>query len=425
MRLPILVLIAALGAHAEIITLTLKQATALALEQSPELLLARLDEQKVQLEVAAVSEPLLPRIVVGSGLAYTYGMPMSVEGSAPTIITARAIRSVYDPVKKQQAAQMRELSRGQQLSTAASREEVLARIASLFLDLERYDRSLAVVEGQRQNLERIAEVVKLRAAEGREQPIEVKKAELDVARGRQRTLAYQNARTSAGLALASALGFKLGDEVRPAAEEREEWTVPESVEAGIRAGLESSFSVRKLESDLVAKNFEAKSYRAGRYPRFDLIAQYGLLAQFNNYQDYFRKFTRNNFEFGVSIQVPLFGNAAGDAHAAQAGLDAHRIRFQIQDARNRISASTRRAWDKLREAEAAREVARLDLDVARQQVTDLLSLIDEGKASLRQLEEARFQEGERWLLLYDARSNVERARLDLLKETSQVTAVLR
>ena len=425
MRLPLLLIIAILGARAEIVTLTLKQATALALQQNSDILLARLDEQKAQLEVSAVAEPLLPRIVFGSGLAYTHGMPMSVEGSAPTVVQGRAIRSVYDPVKKQQAAQMRELARGQQLTTSATREEVLVRVALLYLDLERYHRSLEIAERQRENLERIAEVVKLRAEEGREPAIEVKKAELDVARGRQRALAFSNARSAAGLTLASALGFKPEDEVRPAAEEREEWTLPESVEAGIRAGLDANFSIRKFESDLVAKNFEAKSYRAGRFPRFDLIAQYGLLAHYNGYEDYFRKFTRNNFEFGVSIQVPLFGNAAGDAHAAQAGLDARRIRLQIQDTRSRVSVATRKAWDKLRESEAAREVARLDLEVARQQVTDLLALMEEGKASLRQLEEARFQEGERWLLLYDARSSVERARLELLKETSQVAAVLR
>ena len=36
-----------------------------------------------------------------------------------------------------------------------------------------------------------------------------------------------------------------------------------------------------------------------RLPRADLVSQYGLFARFNNYDEFFRKFQRNNGQIGV------------------------------------------------------------------------------------------------------------------------------
>lgn len=417
--------VVAAGLRADTVTLTLKQAAALAMQQNAELLQARLEEQRAQLEVSAVAEPLLPRLVAGSGLAYTNGMPMSVEGSAPTVVQVRAIRSLWDPVRQQQAAQARESARGRQHATAATREDILWRVAGLFLDLEQQDRAVEVAARQQESQERIAEVVRWRAAEGRETVLETKKAELNVARARQRVVMLANAREATGRSLALVLGLGEGASVRPAREERPEWTLPAELAEGQQEALAGSSAIRKLESDLVAKNFETKSYLAARWPKFDLIAQYGLLAKYNGYNDYFSRFQRHNGQIGMSIQVPLFGTATHDARAAQAELEARLIRMNIQDTRGRITESVRRAWERVRETASDREVARLELDVARQQTSDLLALLEEGKASVRQVEEARIQENGRWLALLESRSQAERARLELLKETSRLTAALR
>jgi outer membrane protein TolC len=414
-----------LAAFADTVTLTLKEAVARALRESPALQSARLDERRAQLEAQAVAEPLLPRVVTGSGLGYNNGMPLSIEGSAPSVVRAQAIKEIWNPARRHQVAASRELARGAAHSTAAVRESTAHRVALLYLDLERYERSRQTAERQRENVEQVLAVVRARLGEDRELPIEEKKVQLSLARVRQRILAYENARTAAGRELALAIGMKADGMVLPVIEERGEMPLPASVEESIQQGLAADAEVKKLESDLVAKTFEARSYRAARLPRFDLQAQYGLLARFNNYDDYFRTFTRHNGQVGISVQVPVFGSPQDDARAAQREAEAGRIRLQIQESRNRLAANTERAWARIREAEAGREVARLDLEVARQQVTDLLAQMEEGRASLRQVEEARFLENEKWLGLYEARALVERARIDLLKETSTLTAALR
>ncbi|MGB9609814.1 MAG: hypothetical protein ACPL7M_02485, partial [Bryobacteraceae bacterium] len=76
--------------------LTLREAVDLAARQSPDIVLARLDEQRAVLGVQAVREPALPRLIVGSGLAYSSGMPMSIEGATPAVIQAKAVRTLWN-----------------------------------------------------------------------------------------------------------------------------------------------------------------------------------------------------------------------------------------------------------------------------------------------------------------------------------------
>src|SRR5690349_20524526 len=92
----LLILAAAAGAHAEVRPLTLRQTVALAVQQNPDVALARLDEEMARLAVRLAKDPFTPRVTVGSGLAYTYGFPMSVEGSAPSIVQARASSFIFN-----------------------------------------------------------------------------------------------------------------------------------------------------------------------------------------------------------------------------------------------------------------------------------------------------------------------------------------
>jgi len=47
----------------------------------------------------------------------------------------------------------------------------------------------------------------------------------------------------------------------------------------------------------------------------------------------------------------------------------------------------------------------------------LIAQMQEGRVTIRQVEEARLLESEKWLALYDTRYNLERAKLNLLKHT--------
>jgi outer membrane protein TolC len=101
-----------------------------------------------------------------------------------------------------------------------------------------------------------------------------------------------------------------------------------------------------------------------------------------------------------------------------------KARIQMNNARSRIAADTRKSYGEMKQAEEGRTVARLDLDVARDQLSILLAQLDEGRAGRRQVDEARFVEQEKWIALYQAEYAVERARLALLRQTGRLSAAL-
>lgn len=409
---------------AEIRTLTLREAVDLALKQNPDVVLARLDEQKAEEAIRLARDPFIPKVVIGSGLAYSSGMPMSIEGATPSIFQARAVADVFNRQQSFRVAAARESRRGTAMDSAGRREEVVFRTADLFLDAEKAGKIAEIAQGQVKGLEGVLESVRARVSEGRELPIESKKAELNLARARYRAQVMASNMHAAETALAAVLGLDANEQVRPAAVERPIPALPPSPEAAVEAALRNSKEIRSLESKLVAKGFDTRAERAARLPRFDLVAQYAMLARYNKYDEFFRKFQRNNGQLGISFQVPLWSGPGVEAAASQAEAEAAQLRVQIRNARRRVDNDTRKAWDDIEQSRAGLEVARLDLEVARDQVSVLLAQMQEGRAPLRQVEDARMAETDKWIAFYDANTNLDKARLALLRQTGDLSAAI-
>jgi outer membrane protein len=414
----------ALGARAEVHTLSLRQAVDLALQQNPDIALARLDEQKAALAVRIAKAPFSPSIFAGSGLAYSSGFPMSIDGSAPSIVQARARQDIFNRQQSLTVAAARENARGSGITTSAKRDEIAFRTATLFLDAQRAARLADLARRQVESLQKIQQTTEERVKEGRELSIDSKRASLNVARGRQRVEQLAADQDTAERSLAVVLGFGADDQARAAKEDPSAPPLPASEDAAIQNAIQSSKELRRLESALIAKGLDVRAQKAARLPTVDLIAQYGLFAKFNNYTDYFRTFQRSNGEIGVSITVPVLPGQAVKAAAAQAETEAAHLRIEMNAARNRISLETRQSYQALHKAHTARDVAGLDLEVARDQVSILLAQMNEGRASLQQLEEARFNEDEKWIVFYDAQYAAEKAAWDLLRQTGDLMASL-
>lgn len=414
-----------LGLQAEVRILTLREAVDLAIRQNPDLAMSRLDEQKSWLDVRAARDPFVPKVVVGSGAAYSNGFPMSIEGSAPTVFRAQAVGTVFDRAQTYRLAQAKENARGAQLETAARREDVALRAAHLFLDAERAARNLDSARKQLTSLEKVADEVALQVREGRALEVDLKKAKLNLAAHRHRILSLEAEKEMAETSLAVLLGFGAEDRVRPAAQDRFTPSVPETEEAAVRGALDTNRDLRRLHSALAARNLDAKASRAERLPVVDLVAQYGLFAKYNNYEEFFNRFQRHNGQLGVSVRVPVTPSQIAAARAAQSDIEVNRLRIEIQKTRDQVSQAARRFFLEVKRAESAVEVARLDLEVAREQVSVLLARMEEGKVTLRQLEEARYAENEKWQAWMDSRYALERAKFALLKEAGDLIAALR
>ena len=420
-----LLLLSSFAALAETRTMTLAQVLQAASEQSPELALARLDEKKAAEATRAAHDPFRPKLFAGSGLAYSSGFPLSIEGSAPSILESRAIASVFNKPQRLMIDKAKQDEKTVRIGTEMKRDELAYRVAALYLEAGRLAAAARSVRLQTENLQQVESSVKARVAEGRELPIEARRAALRVAQSRQRAVQLDLSRGEAETQLALAVGLPAGDRIQPAEPEASIRAAIDSEDAAIAAAINSSNEVRRLESMMAAAALESRSHAAAALPRVDLVAQYGLFARFNNYDKFFNRFQRHNGQFGVSFQVPLLPSAAAKAQRAAADVESSRLRAQINMERARIAARARKAWSEVKAYESNVEVARMDLDVAREQTSLLLALQEEGRVTQKQLEESRYLENEKWMSLFDARYSVDRARLDLLRETGTLVAALR
>jgi outer membrane protein TolC len=182
--------------------------------------------------------------------------------------------------------------------------------------------------------------------------------------------------------------------------------------------------LKRLASSYQAKALEIGGDKAQRLPRVDLVAEYDLLATYSNYQEYFARFKRNNAEIGASIQIPLLAGPGAKAAIQQAENEQQHLRAEMDATRNRIMLDVHQSFVDVRKANIANQVAKAEVDLAHSRLSVLLAQMNEGRATLKQVEEARFAEDEKWSGFYDAQFSAEKARLNVLKQTGALAAAL-
>jgi outer membrane protein len=297
-------------------------------------------------------------------------------------------------------------------------------VASLFLDAERAVRAGALARKDAESQEQVLAAVQAQVKEGRALPLAEKQAAYHVAFARQLAESLVDDQTTAETALALALGYSAEDRVRPVAGERPAPDLPESETRALETALESNKDLRKIESQIASKQLEMRGEKAARWPRIDLVAQYGLFAKFNNYEDYFSRFQRHNAELGMSFQVPLLAGSGVGGQVGQTQADIARLRLQLSSARNQLSSDLQQSFREVKKLQTAAEVARLDLEVAREQVSVNLAQMQEGRLTMRAVEEARIAENQKWLAFYDAQYAAEKSRWNLLRLTGNLIPAL-
>jgi outer membrane protein len=404
--------------------MTLRQAVETALKQNPDISLARLDEAKARQGVLVARDPFTPHLVIGSGLAYSSGFPMSIQGSAPSVVQANVVQDIFNRQQSLTVAQAKENARGAAIEVTNKRDEVVFRTASLYLDAERSGRLQDFARKEVDSLQKVLETVQTQVREGRALPLAEKTAAANLAHARQAAELLDDDSATSESALAMALGFPAEDRVHPVAEERRTPPLPKSEEEAVTAALDSNKDLRKLESQITAKELEKRGVKAQRLPRIDLVAQYALLAKFNNYAEFFSRFQQNNTQLGMSFQMPFALGPGVGAQVAQVESDIAHLKVDLSNARNKLRSDIDQAYRNVHKSETAAEVARLDLDVAREQLSVFLAQMQEGRIPLRQVEEARIAESDKWMAFYDAQYGLERARMSVLRLTGDLLAAV-
>jgi outer membrane protein len=422
-RTILLLFVTACFVRAEVRTMTLRETVALALQQNPDLVIARYDAAKAKYAIQIARDPFVPKLFGGSGAAWTTGYPASINGQPPSIFEAQTQMAIFNRQQSYRVAEARESARGADIDTSRQQDEVAFRAASLWLDAQQSAEAAEIARRQLDSLRRVRNGVQARMQEGQAIPLDAKKAALDLARAEQRAESLGSDQDTAEASLAVVLGFTADDRVRAAREDRVTAEPPASEQTSIEDAIANSKDLKLLESRIQSKNLELRGYKSARYPTVDLVAQYNLLARYN-FQDFFPQFQRNNGQLGVSITIPLLVGSAPRGSQLQAEADLAKLQAQVNQTRGQIALNTRKDYQQVRKAESARNVARLDLDYTREQLSVLLARHDEGRATLDEVEQARIQENEKWIAYYEAQHNLERIKLNLLRQTGTLVAAL-
>lgn len=403
------------------VILTLKSAIEIALRNSKDIQVAKLQASLADHASLVSKAEFMPNLYAGSGAGYTYGIPETPGGRAPSVFNVTYTEQIFNEPLKGQGKELEEQARSQKIVLEDVKNGVIVRTAMAYLELAKVRHSLELMRGELESADKILQVTTGREGEGYELPVEVTKAQLTKAQVTQRILHLEGRGDELEVFLRGQLGLGDGQAIEVTPEELPGGAEQEGASL-VAAAMQNNTGLRLAESDVRAKEFRLKGEKRGYLPSVELVGTYSRLATFNNYQDYFKRFQPNNFNAGVQIQVPLFSARTKQA-IGLANINLQSAEAALASKKTEVSAEVRQKTLQLRERDAAKEVARLELQLAQQNIAVLQEQFSEGKVNLRDVEKARLEENDKWMAYLDANFQRQQAQLDLLKTAGELDKV--
>ena len=303
------------------VALTLKRAIELALQNSKDIQVAKLQARLADHSAQITRAQFLPNLYAGSGAGYTYGIPETPGGRAPALFNLTYTEQILNEPLRGQAKELQEQARSQRILLEDARSTVISQTAAAYLELGMVQHSLELLRKEGDSADKILEVTQERQKENLELPVEVTRSQLTKARVTQRILQLEAREDELEVFLRSQTGMAQDTPLEVSVEELPGEAEQEGANL-VALALESNASLRVSESDVRAKEFRLIGEKRGYYPTLEFVSVYSLLAKFNNYDQFFRTFQRNNYNAGVQVQVPLFSaQTKANINLAQTNLE--------------------------------------------------------------------------------------------------------
>jgi len=265
------------------VSLTLKRAIELALQNSKDIQVGKIQASMADHAAQITKAQFMPNLYAGSGAGYTHGIPETPGGRAPSIFNMTYTEQVFNEPLRGQAKEMQEQSKSQKSALEEVKSNVIARTAMAYLELGKVQHSLEILRKEQESAEKILGVTQERQGEGFELQVEVTKAQLTRAQVVQRILQLEGRQDELEVFLRYQVGLAEGQAIEVAPEE-----LPgEAEQAGdnlVAMALTSNTGLQLAESDVRAKEFRLTGEKRGYWPTLELVSIYSVLAKFNNYE---------------------------------------------------------------------------------------------------------------------------------------------
>jgi outer membrane protein TolC len=401
-------------------TLPLERAIRLALSHSTSTAIAHADLQRTIASYRELRNTRVPQVTAGSGLGWSYGYPLTIEGQAPSLLTVVAQSSVLNFAQTQYLSAAKSDIRAADLQDKDQRLAVIQDVALTYAELAKWEARMARLQQDEAQVQQTVQAVAQRVREGVDSPVDLNKAKLAVARER---LHRTEARGSADVLrhhLCELTGLpdsaiEIDPDSMPALPPvRSEGDIQEKA-------LTSNTTIKIADEHAFAQALRTKAEHRALLPSLDFSAQYALLAtHFNNYVNYINNgIPRNNATIGVGIRVPIF-NLSQRARIQGADLDALKARKQAEATKAKVSEELLKLERAAEELEAARDVQQLEYELAQSGLEAVRARIEAKTATLHELADAQVQANERYLLFQDANFEYQRVRMNLLRASGDL-----
>ncbi len=380
-----------------------RTAIELALKNSPSSGVAAADLQRARASYLQTRDLFLPQMVVGSGLAFSYGFPLSLEGSAPSVFNVNIQEFLFNPAQRQYMKAARTGIDQTASQNADRRNDTIMETAVDYIQLDTIQSSIVILHEQQDMAAKLEDIVSQRVQAGLDSQTELTRARLASARTRLQLNQAQGAADQLRQRLSQLTGL-------PAT-----------------SILTSTESIPQLPAvsqsdDLAgqaAANSPAKGEKRQLYPSVDLVAQYAVLARYNNYDQFFNKFQRNNLTLGAAIRIPFF-NPSQHAAAAAAAADAVKAKKEAQQVKDQVSAETLKLQRSVRDFAEARDVSKLEHQLAVSDIETAHAKIEAGNATLKDEQSAKITAQQRYAAYLDSNFQVDKAEVQLLRQIGEL-----
>ncbi len=400
--------------------LTMRQAVTLALQNSRDLALARVQYTVALNEAGVDRAAFLPNLYTGSGIAYTSGFP-SIGGDPPAVFQMNYNQSVFNPLLKGQQHAAEDRAKNMKLELDRIHDDVIVRAATAYLELAKVRHSLELMRKEQASADKILGVTRERVTANQELPIEITRGELAQARVVERIIKLEGRQDALEQQIRDLTGIPDSQSIVVDTEEPS-FATDLPLNQMTDLAIKSDRSVQEAENERLAREHLLRGAHLSYFPTVDLVGQYSILSKFNNYDEFYKKFVRNNVSIGVRITVPIFA-AKTRSNVALAKSELNAAELTLGNKRQQVRLDVQQKARTVRELDATREVTRLDLKLAQETLQLDQARFDEGRLTLRDIEQARLAESDKWVAFLDADFARQQSQLTLLQATGQLAKV--
>lgn len=395
-------------------SLSLYTVVDLALRNSKSVGVAEAQVQHAHGSMLEMRDAYIPNFSIGSGLGYSYGFPLG----NPTLYNVTSTSLLFSFSQRDYIRSTSAAVRAATLVLKNVRQQVILDASLTYIELNKTIGQTDALNQAVADTDNMLTILNQRLNAGLESNLAVTQAKLTRARIHLREIQMEDHADELRAHLSDLTGLP-ANAIMPSTA-----SIPQLPDLDFKALEKNGDQAPLVQASFAtaeSKRFAALGDKNQNYrPTVGMAFQYARFAPFNGYSLYYKHFTYNNIGLGIQAVWPLFDPIRRDK-AMESKAEAMRARRQAELTKIQTNQDNYALWHSLRELKAEEQVAKLEQQVAKENLASTLTQMNQGSTSSnggpitpQEADEDRMEERNRYVDLQDAQFNVEQVELKLL-----------